>query len=123
MITRLSSPYERKPSQPKLKLDEFSDALTRVAGGGIALDPLVVQALVHSRGAPSVLAALSDRERHVLSLVAEGHSNTAAARILCLSERTVEAHMRSVFTKLDPPDDGSTNRRVRAVIAWLEARQ
>ncbi len=105
-----------------LQLDEFFDALTRVTTGGVALDPLVVQALVRSRNAPAALAALSGRERQVLSLVAEGHSNTAVARTLSLSERTVEAHMRSVFTKLDLQDDEATNRRVRAVITWLEAQ-
>jgi DNA-binding NarL/FixJ family response regulator len=83
---------------------------------------LIVQALVHSHNAPPGLASLSDRERQVLSLVAEGHSNTAIARTLSLSQRTVEAHMRTVFTKLDLPDDNATTRRVRAVITWLEAR-
>ncbi|GAA3612471.1 response regulator transcription factor [Microlunatus ginsengisoli] len=105
-----------------LHLDDFTDALARVAAGGIALDPLVVQALVRNHNAPTALTALSDRERQVLSLVAEGHSNTAVAGTLTVSERTVEAHMRSIFTKLDLPDDQATNRRVRAVIAWLRAQ-
>lgn len=105
-----------------LHLDDFNDALARVAAGGVALDPLVVQALVRNHSAPSALTVLSDRERQVLSLVAEGHSNTAVARTLTLSERTVEAHMRSIFTKLALPDDEATNRRVRAVITWLQNR-
>ena len=105
-----------------LHLDDFADALTRVATGGIALDPLVVRALVRNHNTPTALTALSDRERQVLSLVAEGHSNTAVARTLTVSERTVEAHMRSIFTKLDLPDDEATNRRVRAVIVWLQAQ-
>lgn len=106
-----------------LHLDEFADALARVAAGGVALDPLVVQALVRSRNAPAALGKLSDRERQVLALVAEGHSNTAVAGTLSLSERTVEAHMRSVFHKLDLPDDQASNRRVQAVIAWLDNRR
>jgi DNA-binding NarL/FixJ family response regulator len=102
-----------------LHLEEFDDALRRVAAGGVALDPEVVQALVRSTGA--ALDGLTEREREVLGLVAEGHSNTAVAAALGLSERTVEAHMRSVFTRLGLVDDGSTHRRVRAVIAWLDS--
>jgi DNA-binding NarL/FixJ family response regulator len=105
-----------------LDLADFAAALDRVAGGGIALDPEVVQALVRSRSAPSSLDDLSEREREVLGLVAQGHSNTAVAAALRLSDRTVEAHMRSVFTKLGLHDDGSTHRRVLAVVAYLEAR-
>ncbi len=105
-----------------LDLAEFADALDRVAAGGIALDPEVVKALVRSRTAPSALDDLSERERQVLALVAQGHSNTAVAGALTLSERTVEAHMRSVFIKLGLHDDGSTHRRVLAVVAYLEGR-
>ncbi len=105
-----------------LRLDEFDEALARVAAGGVALDPEVVQALVRGRNAPSALSRLSDREGQVLALVAQGHSNAAVGRALVLSDRTVEAHLRSVFTKLDIDDDGTTNRRVRAVVAFLEAR-
>lgn len=106
-----------------LRLDEFDDAIARVAAGGVALDPEVVQALVRGRTAADALAALSDREREVLALAAQGHNNVAAARALGLSERTVEAHLRSIFTKLDLYDDGTTNRRVRAVVAYLESRR
>ena len=105
-----------------LHLDEFDEALSRVADGGVALDPEVVRALVRSGNARDALGALSDRERQVLAIVAEGHSNTAVGRVLMLSDRTVEAHLRSVFTKLDLYDDGTTNRRVRAVVAYLESR-
>jgi len=105
-----------------LHLDEFDDALVRVAGGGVALDPEVVQALVRGRNARDALIALTDRERQVLAVVAEGHSNTAVGQALQLSDRTVETHLRSVFTKLDLYDDGTTNRRVRAVVAYLESR-
>lgn len=104
-----------------LRLDEFDDALDRVAKGGVALDPEVVQALVRSRKAPTALGALTAREIEVLQLVAEGHSNTAIGSTLGLSERTVETHMRSIFGKLGLHDDGATHRRVRAVIAYLES--
>lgn len=102
-----------------LRLDDFEDALVRVATGGVALAPEVVQALVHSHQTP-VLAALTDREREVLGLVAQGLSNARVAQRLVLSERTVEAHMRSVFTKLGVHDDGGSHRRVLAVLAYLE---
>lgn len=105
-----------------LHLDEFEDAVARVAGGGVALDPEVVQALVRGRGTGSSLGVLSDRERQVLALVAEGHSNTTVGKALALSDRTVEAHLRSVFTKLNLHDDGTTNRRVRAVVSYLDSR-
>jgi DNA-binding NarL/FixJ family response regulator len=93
----------------------------RVAGGGVALDPEVVQALVRSRPAPTALDALTDREADVLGLVVQGHSNSAIGRTLGLSERTVETHMRSIFNKLSLHDDGATHRRVRAVITYLES--
>ncbi len=105
-----------------LDLAEFADALARVAGGGTALDPEVVRALVRSTSAPSALGDLSPREHEVLGLVAQGCSNTTVGRRLGLSDRTVEAHMRSVFTKLGLHDDGSTHRRVLAVIAYLDRR-
>jgi DNA-binding NarL/FixJ family response regulator len=81
-----------------LHLDEFDDALHRVASGGVALDPEVVQALVRSRQA-STLAELTARETQVLELVAQGHSNAAIGAQLGMSERTVETHMRAIFNK------------------------
>jgi DNA-binding NarL/FixJ family response regulator len=103
-----------------LHLDQFDDALQRVADGGVALDPEVVQALVRSRQAPA-LGGLTERETQVLELVAQGHSNTAIGTMLRLSERTVETHMRSIFGKLGLLDDGATHRRVRAVVTYLES--
>ena len=105
-----------------LHLDEFDAALRRVAGGGTALDPEVVQALVRPRSSPSVLDALTEREGDVLGMVAQGHSNTAIASSLGLSDRTIETHMRAIFAKLGLTDDGSSHRRVRAVVTYLEAR-
>src|SRR5687768_13522466 len=81
------------------------DALLRVAQGGGALNPEVVQALVRGQNGPRALQNLSNREREVLALVAQGQSNVAVGRALALSDRTVEAHLRSIFTKLDLYDD------------------
>ena len=103
-----------------LDLAEFITAAERVADGGTALDPAVIQALVKARGG-SALDDLSSRELDVLGRVAEGLSNTAIAEKLVVSERTVEAHVRSVFMKLGLPEDG-TNRRVLAVLRYLESR-
>lgn len=103
-----------------LDLDEFDDAARRVGSGGTALDPEIVKALVRSPSVPSAVGTLTDREREVMALVAQGHANSAVAQALSLSERTVEAHMRSVFSRLGLQDDGVTHRRVRAVIAYLE---
>ncbi len=103
-----------------LDLAEFITAAERVADGGTALDPAVIQALVKARGG-SALDDLSSRELDVLGRVAEGLSNTAIAAKLVVSERTVEAHVRSVFMKLGLPEDG-TNRRVLAVLRYLESR-
>lgn len=103
-----------------LRVDDFLDALTRVAGGGSALDPEVVAALL--RPDHGVLARLTDREREVLALAAEGHSNTAIARRLVIAERTVESHMRSVFQKLSIMESSDSHRRVLAVLAHLRSQ-
>lgn len=104
-----------------VRLDDFDQALGRVAAGGSALDPTIARSLVRARR--SAIDVLTEREVEVLSLVAEGHANAEIARRLALSDRTVEAHMRSVFTKLDLHDTGTTHRRVLAVITYLEARR
>jgi DNA-binding NarL/FixJ family response regulator len=102
-----------------LHVSEFLEAAERVARGGSALDPEVVASLVG--GERDALAALTDREREVLSLMAEGLTNSAIARRLTLTERTVEGHVRSVLTKLDLPAGEDGHRRVLAVIACLRA--
>ena len=103
-----------------LDVAEFIAAVERVADGGSALDPAVVRALVRTTAGPG-LGELSERELVVLRLVAEGLSNTAIADRLVVSERTVEAHIRSVFLKLGLSDEG-TNRRVLAVLAYIDSR-
>lgn len=104
-----------------LRIEDFDDALRRVADGGVALDPAVVQALVRAQAVPAGLSVLTDREREVLGMVAEGRSNLSIAERLTLSDRTVEAHMRSIFTKLGLHDDGTSHRRVLAVLAYMES--
>jgi DNA-binding NarL/FixJ family response regulator len=105
-----------------LRVDDFLDALRRVAEGGSALDPEVVGALLAPRLRHGSLAALTERERDVLSLVAEGHSNTGVAVRLTLAERTVETHMRNIFQKLNITDSGDRHRRVLAVLVYMTHR-
>jgi DNA-binding NarL/FixJ family response regulator len=90
----------------------------RVAGGGFVIDPELVARLVEKRRERDPLADLTERERAVLALMAQGRSNAALSTELCLSEKTVEAHVRSIFTKLNlyPPGE---RRRVLAVLAFL----
>jgi DNA-binding NarL/FixJ family response regulator len=101
-----------------LEVDEFLTTAGRVAAGGSALDPAVVETLVRVTS-DSPLSALSPRERRVLELMAEGLTNTAIAQRLVLSERTVEAHVRHVLIKLDIPESEEANRRVLAVLTHL----
>jgi DNA-binding NarL/FixJ family response regulator len=103
-----------------LEVGEFLATAERVAGGGSALDPKVVASLV-SAGAQGSLARLSERERHVLELMAEGLTNTGIAHRLVVSERTIEAHVRHILLKLDIPESEEGHRRVLAVLAHLRA--
>lgn len=102
-----------------LDVAEFLEASERVAKGGSALDPQVVASLLGSEA--DGLEVLTVREREVLSLMAEGLTNSAIARRLVLTERTVESHVRSVLMKLDLPESEGAHRRVLAVIAYLDA--
>ena len=99
-------------------IGEFLDSVERVASGGTAFDPEVVKSLVGGRRR-SALDELTDRERSVLALVAEGRSNRAIAKQLYLSSRAVERHVQAVFQKLGLPDSEDDNRRVLAVLALL----
>jgi DNA-binding NarL/FixJ family response regulator len=104
-----------------LDVAEFLSAAERVAHGGSALDPHVVATLLAGRAGDDPLGALTDRERAVLGLMAEGLTNGGIAKRLYVSERTVEAHVRHVFTKLDMPESEDGHRRVLAVLAHLGA--
>lgn len=102
-------------------IDDFLDALRRVATGGTVLDPDVVAQLLVRRRRDDPLAELTVREREVLGLMAEGHSNTAIARRLVVSDGAVEKHVRNIFTKLCLPPDAEQHRRVLAVLAYLRS--
>jgi DNA-binding NarL/FixJ family response regulator len=97
---------------------EFVDAVERVAAGGTAFDPDAVKSLVDGRRR-SALDELTEREREVLTLIAEGRSNRAIAKQMYLSPRAVERHVQGIFQKLSLPDSEDTNRRVLAVLALL----
>jgi DNA-binding NarL/FixJ family response regulator len=98
---------------------EFVEALTRVAAGGTALDPEVVTQLFGASRRADGLAALTPREREVLTLMAEGRSNGAIAASLVVSERAVEKHVANIFSKLGLPPSDTDHRRVLAVLRYL----
>jgi DNA-binding NarL/FixJ family response regulator len=100
---------------------DFIDAIGRVADGGTVLDPEVVRHLLSAGRRADALAALSPRDREVLSLVAQGRSNTAIADAFTISPRVVEKHVASIFAKLGLAPSDSDNRRVLAAIKYLES--
>jgi len=104
-----------------LDAGQFMDALNRVASGGTALDPAVVAKLLGRPARADPLAALTERERSVLALMAEGLSNTAIAGRLFLSEGAISKYTTTIFAKLGLAADDDTNRRVRAVLTYLGA--
>ncbi|QBX55490.1 response regulator transcription factor [Nocardioides seonyuensis] len=99
---------------------EFVDAVRRVADGGTALDPEVVSAIM-ARPRARAVDRLSPREREVLGLMAEGRSNAAIAAALFITPKAVDKHANNIFTKLDLPLAPDDNRRVLAVLAWLDS--
>jgi DNA-binding NarL/FixJ family response regulator len=101
------------------RVEEFLDALSRVADGATVLDPQVVAQLLTSQRRNDPLKALTERERELLALMAEGHSNPAIARRLVLSASAVEKHIGNIFAKLGLPPDDAQHRRVLAVLAYL----
>jgi DNA-binding NarL/FixJ family response regulator len=99
--------------------DELNDAVRQVAGGGTVLDPQVVEALLAQPRSASALDRLTAREREVLSELATGFSNRTVAQRLVLSQRAVEKHINSIFAKLELTVDDSVDRRVKAVLMFL----
>jgi DNA-binding NarL/FixJ family response regulator len=99
-------------------INEFVDSVRRVAGGGTAMDPEVISQLLARR---EPLAVLTAREREVLGEMAEGRSNAAIAVNLGITEKAVSKHINNILTKLDLPPSDDDNRRVRAVLAYLNA--
>ena len=102
-------------------VDRFVDSVRRVAEGGSALDPEVVSQLLGRSRRDDPLAAITAREREVLELMAEGRSNNAIAEQMVITERAVEKHVTSIFSKLDLAPAPADHRRVLAVLAFLRA--
>jgi DNA-binding NarL/FixJ family response regulator len=100
-------------------VSEFADAVRRVGEGGSALDPEVVAQLVGRRRKDDPLQDLTPREREVLELMAEGRSNQAIGERMFITQRAVEKHVTSIFTKLHLPADAGDHRRVLAVLTYL----
>jgi DNA-binding NarL/FixJ family response regulator len=98
---------------------ELTDAVRQVAAGGLVIDPTVVRQLLVRSRRRDPLDVMTDRERQVLSLMAEGRSNHAIARTIFVTDKTVEAHVRSIFTKLALPTAPDDHRRVLAVVTYL----
>ncbi len=104
-----------------LDVDEFLEAAERVSRGGSALDPEVVKHLLTPARGDETLSGLTPREREVLGLMAEGRTNAGIARILWLTEKTVETHVSSILGKLGLAQSADDHRRILAVLAYLRA--
>jgi DNA-binding NarL/FixJ family response regulator len=102
-------------------VEQFVDAVRRVAGGGTAMDPEVVAQLLASNAGNEPMHRLTPREREVLALMAEGRSNTAIAGRLFVTEKAIAKHTNNIFSKLDLPPSSDDNRRVLAVLTYLNA--
>lgn len=102
-------------------LDEFTEAVTRVGSGGSAIDPEVVALLLGRKRRDDPIGRLTDRERQVLALIAEGRSNQAISEQLYISGRTVESHVTNILTKLGLLPSTEDDRRVRAVLTYLRS--
>jgi serine/threonine-protein kinase PknK len=102
-------------------VDDFIDTVERIAKGASVIDPALVAELVSVRRREDPLARLTNREREVLALMAEGLSNAGIAHRMWVAEGTVQKHVRSILAKLNLPETGDDHRRVQAVIAFLDA--
>ncbi|MCD9901623.1 response regulator transcription factor [Streptomyces sp. MT29] len=100
--------------------DQFIDAVRRVAAGGTAMDPQVISQLLSRRSRDEPMGGLTPREREVMELVAQGRSNTAIAAQLVITERAIAKHTSNIFGKLGLPPSDDDNRRVLAVLAYLD---
>ena len=123
-----SSLLENHPASSGYMLKErvydvavLEDALRRVQAGECVIDPAIIGQLLSRRRKHGPLDELTDREREILGLMAEGHSNQAICSLLVISPRTVESHVRTVFMKLGLPESADSSRRVLAVLAFLQA--
>ena len=103
-----------------MDVGQFIQAVERVAAGGTVMDPDVVSQLV-DRARDDAMRRLTTREREVLALMAEGRSNAAIAAALVVSEKAVSKHIANIFLKLGLPPSDDDNRRVMAVLAYLDA--
>ena len=104
-----------------MDVGQFVEAVRRVASGGTVMDPEVVSRLVIGRERDDAMGRLTPREREVLALMAEGRSNAAIAAALVVSEKAVSKHIANIFLKLDLPPSDDDNRRVMAVLAFLNS--
>ncbi|MFF9686162.1 LuxR C-terminal-related transcriptional regulator [Streptomyces sp. NPDC014623] len=100
--------------------DQFIDAVRRVAAGGTAMDPQVISQLLSRRSADEPMGGLTPREREVMELMAQGRSNVAIASQMVVTERAVAKHTSNIFSKLGLPVSDDDNRRVLAVLAYLD---
>jgi len=106
-----------------LEVAALTDAIAAIASGGTVLDPEVVAQLLGRRSAQDRLSRLTPREMEMLAAMAEGRSNRAISSRFALSEKTIDAHIRSIFTKLDLLPEADDHRRVLAVRAWLDGTE
>lgn len=101
---------------------EFAETVSRIAAGGSVVDPALVQELIAARRRDNLVQQLTERERDVLALMAEGRSNAGIAHRLFITEGTVEKHVRSILARMQLPETDEDHRRVLAVLAFLDSR-